>query len=251
MTINLIDSIEAPAHTGHPIPTAIVVGQAVAGYNYGNSWATFDDYCDARPELAEIGWVVSIALRPPTGGVRSRCFDIEPGGGRNDEIAEFMEHGADRSYGLPWLYTYASNVSAMTAAAAAQGYPRTEYYVWSAHPGGGHHICGPDAYGPGRSCGYPQADGTQCGYLRGNCDISLLNDYMLPAPQPAPTPFPIEDDNMITATQDKNGDLFVFVELDDGRVMHTYQTNGVWHGQKGVTPHKWEPLGNPVKDAGK
>jgi hypothetical protein len=244
--LEMIDSIESPPTTGHSIPQAVMTAPSVAGYNFGNSWATYGPYCAARPELATAGRIISVALRPPTGGIRSRCFDIEPGGGHNGEIAEFMEHGADRSFGLPILYTYASNTGAMVAAAKAQGYQQgVDFYVWSAHPGGGRHICGPDV------CGYPIADLTQFGYRPENCDVSLVSPYVFPSPSPVPVPFPIQEDNMITATTDKDGNLFVFVELDDGRVMHTYQTNGVWHGQKGVTPHKWEPLGNPVKDAGK
>ena len=208
MTLTCIDSIEAPETTGHGVPTAVLNAQTVAGYNYGNSWATYSPYCAARPELAAVGRIISIALRPPAGGIRSRCFDIEPGGGHNSEIPEFMEHGADRTWGLPILYTYASNVAAMTSSAHSSGYTQgIDYYVWSAHPGGGQHICAPTV------CGYPKADGTQCGYRAGNCDFSLFNDYVF-APIPAPVPIEVpEDESMITATTDGAGRLHVFVAV--------------------------------------
>jgi hypothetical protein len=205
--IELVDSIECPAHTQSPIPQAILHAQAVGAYAFGNSWLTLDDYSDARPDLAAIGWILSITL---SCAGRARCYDIEPGGGSNANIGRFMIN-ADRTYGIPWLYTYASNVAAMKLAAAAQGFVwrpdgQGDYLIWSAHQGHGRHICHPDV------CGYPQADGTQCGYEPENCDFSLINDYMLPPPEPVVIELP-EDPDMITSVLDQNGCIHMGVAI--------------------------------------
>lgn len=235
--VELIDSINCPAHTRSPIPQAILNAQSIGAYSAGNSWQTYDDYADARPDLDAIGWIVTITLTCTGFG---RCYDIEPGGGSNANIGRFMAI-ADRKWGLPWLYTYASNTAAMTAAAARFGYHQGEhYYVWSAHQGKGRHICAPDV------CGYPRADGTQCWYPPENCDGSLINDYMLPAK----TPIATGDDDMITfminaAHHDEYG-----VATADGEVKHIWKTFDaqskldVWNRDPGGAL-AWESLGHP------
>jgi hypothetical protein len=164
----MIQSVDATSVTPE-----VRSAESLLGYIAGNSFLDYNDFIRARPDLAAIGWIVSCTL---TANARGRCYDIEPGGGQNKNIGLFMHH-ADRTHGLPWLYTFASNVSAMVASAAQQGYHQgKDYYVYAAHPNTKHgmHICSPSV------CGYPRADGTQYLFAK-SYDRGILNDYMLPA----------------------------------------------------------------------
>jgi hypothetical protein len=178
--IECVDSIQSPQTTRQPIPAAVMQAPALLAYVAGNSWLTYGPYAAARPDLAQKGWIVSTTL---TCLGRARCYDIEPGGGQNRNIGVFMRN-ADRSHGLPILYTFASNVAAMVAAAASFGYHQgRDYYVLAAHPNTSHgrHLCAPSL------CGFPKADGTQYDFA-GAIDRSILSDYMLPQPKPPPAP---------------------------------------------------------------
>lgn len=209
--IVLIDSINAPVFGTGPIPQAILHAPAVGAYDHGNSWPTIGPYSQARPDLVEKGWIVSITL---TALGSARAYDIEPGGGTNQNIGRFMEI-ADRRFGLPWLYTFASNVEAMLQWALKSGYHQDrDFYVWSAHQGAGHHICGPGV------CQYPRADGTQCGFAPENCDFSLLNDYMLPSHKPVPmSPYAIFPTNLDVRLPN-HGNERLTVEKADGALQH-------------------------------
>lgn len=175
--IELADSIISPETAkGQAIPQEIMHAQAVLGYNAGNSWPTYGPYLRARPDLAKKGWVVSTTL---TAVAKARCYDIESGGGTNSGIPLFMRN-ADRSHGLPWLYTFASNGAAMLATARAGGFRQgKDFYYLSAHATRVKHICSP------QGCGYPKSDGTQW-LFAGSYDLSVLEDYMLPQPKPDP-----------------------------------------------------------------
>lgn len=185
MTIidGVIDSIQSPETTHQPIPPQVMSAPALIAYEYGNSWPTYNPYSNARPELAAKGWIISTTL---TCTGPARMYDIEPGGGEIVNIGAFMRQ-ADRRHGKPILYTFASAVQAMINGASSQGHGRGDYFIISAHANGIPHICGPNAYGKGRSCGYPQADGTQ--YLfSGAYDKSMIEDYVLPHAAPPKPP---------------------------------------------------------------
>jgi hypothetical protein len=224
-TIDMVDSISSPATTGQPIPQAILDAAAVAAYIAGNSWPTWDPYIAARPDLLPAGRAVSITL---TARARARCFDIETGGGSPAEAPGWYHDFADRTFGLPILYTYASQVQTVINMMSAAGIPRSDYLLWSAHPSGGRHICGPNAYGPGHGCGYPQADGTQYGTLAGNCDISLMYAYCF---TPLPNP-PNTEDNMLACGLNAQGAFHVFRENPDGSIDYGIQAPGAngWSG---------------------
>lgn len=249
--ITMVDSIESPATTGRPIPAAILSAQAVGAYVWGNSWPTYRSYALARPDLDRRGWIVTITLsvnglQPET----ARCGDFENGGLVNAEVGRFLQL-ADYRLGLPWLYTFAGNGADLLHAAEAAGYNQGEqFYYWSAHYGVGAHICAPDV------CGYPRADGTQYTYqIPGNCDGSLIQDYMLPQPQPITIP---EDSEMITSTVDHKGNIHVFVEVPHSKddptqgatVFEVYQDDGVhWvGGQPNVRKAQAFPLVSLPKD---
>lgn len=222
---NVIDSIESPETTGQPIQDVVKHATAVLGYQHGNSWPTFNPFCKARPDLAKKGWVVSVTL---TCLGHSRCYDIEPGGGKNGNIGVFM-HNADRSHGLPWLYTFESNGAEMIAAARGFGYRQGhDYYVLSAHPGtrAGKHICSPSVCGADFT-----ADGGQWNFA-GSFDASILNAYMLPAAKPKPAdPYAMFPVFVGDLTLPNKGNERLTVEQTDGALEHPDKFRGYLKGQ--------------------
>jgi hypothetical protein len=248
-TIDMIDSIACPATTGAPIPEAILQAAAIAGYCAGNSWPTWGPYVAARPDLLAAGRAVSITL---TAFARARCFDIESGGGQPSQAPGWYRDFAEWTFGAPILYTYASQVQAVIDAMSAAGIPRGDYLIWSAHPSGSRHVCGPDAYGPGKGCGYPQADGTQYGTVAGNCDISIMRAYCF-ASVPLPKPPGSKELSMITAVLRADGRIELFAEAQPakpgqcGQVWHTWQVApaGGWNGSAAGQPAQWISLGTP------
>ena len=184
MTIQSVDSTS--------VVPQVLSAQSLLAYVAGNSFLDFAEFEKARPDLVALGWIVSTTL---TCVARARCYDIEPGGGQNKNIGIFMKN-ADRTHGLPWLYTFASNVAAMVSAAKSFGYTQgKDYYVYAAHPNTkfGQHICSPSV------CGFPKSDGTQYLFAK-SYDRGILNDYMLPAKH--------------VTTPTLHGKLRVEVELD-------------------------------------
>lgn len=235
---NVIDSIVSPATTGQPIQREILQASVVLGYSGGNSWPTFRPYQQARPDLDRANRVIPVTLSCTAFG---HMYDIEDHGGQNRNIGVFMHNAKNvwktpERWGLPWLYTFASNVAAMIDAARSFGYEQgRDYYILAAHPNSrfGRHICHPDG------CGFPKADGTQ--YLFASAyDESVINDYMVgvhahtpvPAPTPKP-PVPEVHDNMIASAVSNGGTVHVFwVQPDKQTVLYAWQKNGEtqWHG---------------------
>ena len=68
-------------------------------------------------------------------------------------------------------------------------------------------------------------------------------------PAPPPIPKPPEDTVSLFAVVKKDGRLEVFVQKQDGTVMHAYQKaeNGGWAGAEEGKAAKWYGLGNPGK----
>lgn len=113
---------------------------------------------------------------------RGDCLDIENGDATNEQApAWFKAVEGKTATSKPWLYTSASNISALVAAMSAAGIRRDRYFIWAAHYTYNAHICGP-------TCGYPQADGTQwTDKANGrSLDQSLIADYVLPGYKPTP-----------------------------------------------------------------
>jgi len=204
---NVIDTTATPA------PPIILQADAALAYVAGNSFINWDTYAAARPDLASKGWLISVTLTCLGHG---RCYDIEPGGGKNQNIGIFMKH-ADRTHGLPWLYTFASNHEAMVAAAASFGWHRgRDYYTLCAHPGtsAGKHICAP------HTCGVPfTADGTQW-LFHGDYDASILNDYMLPAPAKPVDPYRLFPTDVGDRRMPNGGNERLTVKQADGALEH-------------------------------
>jgi hypothetical protein len=237
--ITFFDSISSPETTGSPIPAQIMGGEAIAGYIAGNSWPTYEPYRRARPELAVCGRVLSITL---TARAVARCLDIEPGGAVNADAAGWLRHYADRTWGRPWLYTYASNVRPLLVALAGAGVDRSEFLLWSAHPAPGEHLCDE------LLCGFPAADATQFAQTPdGRCDISVARDYCFPSGLAA-VGTETEDRMAISAIVREDGRIEVFVEARSGEVFHAWQDKpaGGWHGARaGERMAEWVPLGTP------
>lgn len=169
-----------------PLPAQIANAPSLLAYSNGNSFTnTWTEYPKERPDLAKKHWIVPVTLSCTLFG---HCYDIEPGGGKNANIGAFLYNAkkvwkTHLTWGLQWLYTFASNLDDMIDAAASFGYTAgKDYYILCAHPNTDHgrHLCS------NQVCGYPrryhfQVHGTQ--YLfAGAYDRSLLQDYMLPRP---------------------------------------------------------------------
>lgn len=230
--ITMIDSIEAPMTTGHPIPAAILNAAAVGAYVHGNSWPTYREYAAARPDLDRAGRIVTITLElAGLAPFTARCADLEKGGMALDDLGGFMRI-ADRRYGPPWIYTFASNGAAMLERMHEIGYGQgVDFYYWSAHYNGEPHVCSPGV------CGEVAANGTQwTNAVPGNCDGSLIAEYMLNPPQTIAIP---EDSEMLTSCVDHKGDIHIFVEVPHSKddptqgatVFECYQQGGIeWAG---------------------
>lgn len=225
---NVIDSIVSPQTTHQPIQLEVLRAAVVLGYSGGNSWPTWAPFAQARPDLAREHRVIPVTLSCDQFG---HMYDIEDHGGSNRNIGVFMHNAVKvwktpELWGLPWLYTFASNVAAMIEAARSFGYEQgRDYYILAAHPNSkfGRHICSPEG------CGFPKSDGTQ--YLfAGGYDESIINDYMLHggAPAPAPTPKPAAEVlDMIASEMSDGGTLHVWWVMPDKRtVRYRYQSSG-------------------------
>ena len=213
MTITMYDSISLDQFPANP--------EAVAGY-VGGHWPTYEPLVAKFPHAYHL----SIAVNA---GQRARCLDCEPGDASAAQAPGWFHAHADRSQGIPVLYTSASGVAHLTETMRVAGIGRGEYLVWSAHYTFHEHICAPEV------CGYPPADATQWTdkAMGRNLDQSSCEDYFFTgAPAPGPTP-PKEDDIMaITAALNEGGALHVFVEAKDGSVWYTWQKSGeaTWQG---------------------
>lgn len=194
MINNVIDSIISPATTRQPNIPEVEHASVLLGYSGGNGWPTFHPFQQARQDLDRINRVIPVTLACNAFG---HMYDIEPGGGENRNIGIFMHNAKNvwktqNRWGLQWLYTFASNVQAMVAAARSFGYEQgRDYYVLSAHANSrfGAHICSPTR------CGFPQADGTQYRFAP-TYDESVISDYMVHGgtplpPPPPPSPWPL------------------------------------------------------------
>lgn len=165
-------------------------GTAIAGGYIDGNWPNAADIQKKFPSAK----VIRIAVQASDHD--GACLDVENGDATNEQAPGWFKAREGHTVTpRPWLYTSASNIAALVATMHAAGIARNRYFVWSAHYTGQPHICGP------KTCGYPQADGTQwTDKARGeNLDQSLINTYMLPgykpptvaaapvAPKPAPT----------------------------------------------------------------
>jgi hypothetical protein len=124
-------------------------------------------------------------------------------------IAEEAAH-----YGLPIV-----RLSASEAQGSGRGVCQ---HVDLGARGGGHHDCGP---------GFP------------------MNRVLDMARGGGPVTSPTEEEMAISATVNKDGRIEVFVQKDDGSVVHAYQkeAGGGWAGSEPGKTAAWYPLGNPGK----
>lgn len=166
MTLTMYDAVP------EEIPNIPANPQAVGGYVDGfYVWSSAD--WDRFPHAHHL----TIAAHPSS---RARCLDVEAGDATPAQAPGWYVHLADHTHGKPVLYCSASIISQVTGAMAGAGVGRSGYLIWSAHYGQGAHVCGP------RTCGYPQADGTQWNdTVNGrSCDVSQLPDSFFTTPPP-------------------------------------------------------------------
>lgn len=130
--------------------------------------------------------VLSIAVFPMH---VADCLDIEPGDATNAQAPGWFKMALKGGITKPCLYTSADNVDALVAVMSGAGIPRTAYRLWSAHYGGGQHICGP------ATCGlcHTAADATQFTDRANNssldesvCDDTFFTIITPPTPNPQP-----------------------------------------------------------------
>lgn len=150
--------------------------QAVAGYVNGR-------YAWSASDWARFPGAEHLTISVNSQG-NARALDIEAGDAAPEDAPGWLLHHADHSHGLPVLYCSASAVASVLAALTTHGIGRGSVLIWSAHYGKGKHICGP------KTCGFPQADGTQhtdtAGPGGSDLDESLLSDRFFAKPPPPP-----------------------------------------------------------------
>ena len=139
---------------------------AVIGYVGGDP--KYTQYALAKqrfPNAHVLG--LAVASRYDAEGV-----DVEKGDVPNELVPMWVSRQLKRGVKKPVVYTSASNVEAVVKLLAANGIMRSQVRILSAHYNGKPHICGP------KTCGYPQADGTQWTNQSGgrHLDESLLSD---------------------------------------------------------------------------
>jgi hypothetical protein len=98
--------------------------------------------------------------------------DVEKGDVPNSLVASWVKRQMARGVKKPVVYTSASNAGTLLALLHNAGIQRDQIRLLTAHYNFRPHICGP------KTCGYPQADGTQWTDRSGghHLDESLLND---------------------------------------------------------------------------
>lgn len=155
-------------------------GQAYAGY--------VDGHVGSQPNY---NWIVttfphahhlSIAIFASD---NADCLDIEPGAASPASAAAWYERQVARKVWRPCFYASASLMeSDIIPIVRSSGFNRADIRLWSAHYGGGAHICGPS------SCGLTsiEMDGTQFTdtAMGRNLDESLLLGNFFPDPPPLP-----------------------------------------------------------------
>jgi len=124
-------------------------------------------------------FIITIALRL-NGSLGSMCADVEPytfapdqAGSFADCLAWLNQGGNFGGLGKPMIYVMASWSAALEAYLAANGVPRSSYFMWTAHYAG-MHLCSPDGCGYG---GTRQADATQ--YAAGVNDYDVFRGYVI------------------------------------------------------------------------
>lgn len=144
---------------------------AVAGYT-GGAWPTYRELDERFPEAKRL----SIAIQSSED---ADVLDIEPGNAEPEDAPKWVRRqikrrAAGERYNIdrPCVYASASQMREVENRLEEAGFPRSAYYVWSAHYTHSPHICGPT------TCGELPiaADGTQWTdhALGRNLDQSLL-----------------------------------------------------------------------------
>ncbi len=93
--------------------------------------------------VARFGHTTALLISITIFGGRARCADVEPGAMVPSDIPHWYDNVAIKEDGLlPWIYTSASNWSAVNPFIGNRKVIR-----WSAHYGHGPHICAPGTCG--------------------------------------------------------------------------------------------------------
>lgn len=221
-----IDSIVSPATTGQPIQDVVLKAPVLLPYSGGNLWPTWTPFTQARPDLVAAKRIVPITLSCTAWG---HIYDIEAGGGEIRNIGVFMRNARDtwkthERFGPQWLYGFTSEMPDILAMAHGLGYVQgKDFYVFSSHPTGREHICGP------KTCGVPwQADATQWLFTPG-WDVSILQDYMLQRPvEHAHDPYALFPAEVGDPKMPNKGNERLTVEQCDGALKGWYE-RGLYH----------------------
>lgn len=155
----------------------------VAAYVDGR-FANYTEAVQRFPHAVVLPIAVSSSTDAHALHVKEVVLDDEPGDATNATAPGWTKRQQQLGR-LPIEYTSASNIAALVSALAAAGISRDKYLIWSAHFTGIPHICGP------KTCGFPQADGTQYTdhALGRSLDESLMSEAFFPTdPPPAPKP---------------------------------------------------------------
>ena len=141
-------------------------------------YASYVDNFGGFPELQALkGNSGAFLLSYTIVGRKALCADVQSGAMRPGDFGGWYDHTAQRdAEGRVWGYTSASQMQALINAAGSR-----EFVKLSAHYGFGFHICGP------HTCGFPQADWTQCfDHGANNENIDRLMGLYLPTAPHAP-----------------------------------------------------------------
>jgi hypothetical protein len=167
MTLTMFDST-----TVTDIPSTGM--DAVAGY-VGGDFTTWPALVKRYPHLPALSIAVNASQD-------AQCLDVEKGDATPADVPGWLDRQARLHPGrTPILYTSASQIAAVRAAAG-----RRRYLLWSAHYGDGEHICG--------SCQFPKADATQFddhGAHGEHIDRTVMSPAFLAAFAPPPPKVPV------------------------------------------------------------
>lgn len=227
-----------------------------------------DDEARAQfPQLAAAGRIVALAAvtEPPDSPLAGDGVDTEPGnlppGQAAASIWARIEAGHWRPVGyadLSDMQQLISNLHLIGVPTPRTPGPDRPWRVYTAHPTGIRHICGPATCG-----GLPiNADATQWWWSSlqnpggPDLDKDVFRDDFFPPPPVPPLP-PGVDAMSVTITAKPDGNLVALAQAEAkpgevGEVFALWTTapgggdgGPVWHGKPGVTPHLWVSLGTP------
>lgn len=211
------------------------------------------------PHLVIEGRIIALAAvtEPPNSDLAGDGVDTEPGNVGPAGAAQSLKARIRAGHWRPVGYADLSDMRTLISDLHLIGIPtpppgpRRLVRLYSAHPTGIKHICGP------ATCGFPiEMDGTQWWWSSlqnpGGPDLDknvFRDDFFRTASPRPPTRPPIPKDTMtLVVGHNTDGRQELFVQLQSGEVKHIAQAtpNGDWWKDKAGN-FQWISLGNPGK----